>query len=447
MSLERIRHEIENLQEGLDVEVKNWLNGLATNDEKAKLAKEIIALSNHGGGYIFIGFDDEGEGHPEIEPEVGESEAFNQDNLAAIVSRYIQPPMQCAVSFHSREGGEIRHPVITVPGKHRTPVWAARASPDERTLQQGKIYIRRPGGASEEARNQDDWEKLLERLVAARQSEQLEAIRTILNPQVGLDQVDQSLEDWDAESLRIWQGLVEPLAPEDARRFSSGYWSFAFEVDGIRRLDLGELAVFVEREAPRYSGWRPFTYLYRDPGRPIPRGDEIQAWLAQTWQAEPVQVQAGTADFWRLSNDGRGFSLRPYQEDQPEYLEGRLPQPEGRYLDWTLPIYRMVEFLKFVEAYGNRFANPESNFNASVRYSGLLDRELTQHRYRYQVNERGPATVDEVESSVSGSIGTIELNLEEMVYSLLRNVYTQFSFTELPRRLVANVTRDALAYR
>ena len=55
----------ENLRETLDVEVKNWLGGLQEHTEKAKLAKEIIALGNHGGGYLFIGFSDD-EGHPEI---------------------------------------------------------------------------------------------------------------------------------------------------------------------------------------------------------------------------------------------------------------------------------------------------------------------------------------------------------------------------------------------
>ena len=51
---------IDNLQEGLQVEVKNWLGGLKDNHHKAKLAKEIIALANSGGGQIFIGFNDKG---------------------------------------------------------------------------------------------------------------------------------------------------------------------------------------------------------------------------------------------------------------------------------------------------------------------------------------------------------------------------------------------------
>ena len=73
---EKIQFIADNLQENLEVEVKNWLNGLQAKSDKAILAREIIALANHGGGYIFIGFDDKGATLPEIAPAVGELEAF-----------------------------------------------------------------------------------------------------------------------------------------------------------------------------------------------------------------------------------------------------------------------------------------------------------------------------------------------------------------------------------
>ena len=44
-------------REALDVEVKEWLD-LTNNDHRALVAKEIIALANHGGGYLMIGFEE-----------------------------------------------------------------------------------------------------------------------------------------------------------------------------------------------------------------------------------------------------------------------------------------------------------------------------------------------------------------------------------------------------
>ena len=48
-------------RETLDVEVKEWLD-LTDNDHRALVAKEIIALANHGGGVLVIGFEEQADG-------------------------------------------------------------------------------------------------------------------------------------------------------------------------------------------------------------------------------------------------------------------------------------------------------------------------------------------------------------------------------------------------
>jgi len=42
-------------RETLEVEIKDWLN-LDEKEHQADLVKAILALCNHGGGYILIGF-------------------------------------------------------------------------------------------------------------------------------------------------------------------------------------------------------------------------------------------------------------------------------------------------------------------------------------------------------------------------------------------------------
>ena len=129
--IQLIQALVDNPQESLDVEVKNWLNGLRENSDKAKLAKETIALANSGGGRIVIGFEDQGDIIlPEIKPAAGELEAFTQDAIAEIVQRYVSPPCQCRVEMVSRTDSENQHPVIIVPGEHRTPLFATKGSPD-----------------------------------------------------------------------------------------------------------------------------------------------------------------------------------------------------------------------------------------------------------------------------------------------------------------------------
>ena len=316
MNNERIQFIIDNLQETLEIEVKNWLDGLCNNESKAKLAKELIALANHGGGLLFIGFEESKEGHPEITPKDEEAKAFSQDAVANIIQKYAEPPFQCEIGYFKRTGSNISHPVIEVTGGHRTPIFAKSGSPDGQKLQSGIVYVRRPGGYSEPCRIQDDWEKLLDRLVKSRQTEQLEAIREILNPQTyPIAHAEDSLEQWDSESYQTWNKLIDQLPPQSPHRLASGHWTFSFSINPIQQPTLAELNDALERQMPRLSGWPPFTYLHQQPKRPNAYGETVQAWLVDpknTSDTDPCR-----SDFWRVSRDGYGFLLRPMQEDDP----------------------------------------------------------------------------------------------------------------------------------
>lgn len=54
-SIRELQPLISEPREELGVEYKDWLD-LKTNEHKATLAKAAIALANHGGGFIVIGF-------------------------------------------------------------------------------------------------------------------------------------------------------------------------------------------------------------------------------------------------------------------------------------------------------------------------------------------------------------------------------------------------------
>jgi hypothetical protein len=451
MSDPRIQFLIDNLQESLDVEVKNWLGGLGSGEEKSKLAKAIIALANNGGGYIFIGFEDKGPGHPEIQPQADEAEGFTQDAIAAVINSYITPAFQCSLGWYQRDGSQLKHPVITVPGDHRTPVWAIRSSPDggEATerLQNNVVYVRRPGGQSEPPRSQDDWEKLLERLVKARQGDLLDAIRDILNPRNTLTAPASTLVDWRDECLEAWKARISGLKPDDGRRLESGYWSFAFEVHLDKPPSLKELNDALKEGLSRLSGWPPFTYLHQAPMRPVAKGDVIEAWLADSHDPNDFVEYDRHSDFWRVSRSGKGFILRPMQEDEPGFLSNRFPRPEGKFFDWILPTYRMVELLKVVEAFGLKFSDENAQYDVLLRYCGTKDRTLQQHKWEYALRDGARCHSEMLESRLSGIISELGTNIEERVFVLLTPIFEQFEFTKLPKVLVDNVAKEALTYR
>jgi hypothetical protein len=84
-------------REDLHIEIKNWVD-LSDPAGKATLAKAIIALANHGGGFVVIGLAERDDGTfapadscpPNLNP-------YSQDAVNGIVQAYAAPVFHCAV--------------------------------------------------------------------------------------------------------------------------------------------------------------------------------------------------------------------------------------------------------------------------------------------------------------------------------------------------------------
>src|SRR3981189_827982 len=84
-------------RETLDVEVKEWLD-LTNNDHPATIAKEIIALANHGGGFLVIGSEERADGtFKSSASRPANLDAWSQDSIQSIVAKYADPSVQCRV--------------------------------------------------------------------------------------------------------------------------------------------------------------------------------------------------------------------------------------------------------------------------------------------------------------------------------------------------------------
>ena len=80
-------------REELDIEVKDWLD-LRDANGRAGLAKVVIALANHGGGYVVIGFQDRDDGQfvpSSFYPE--NLNHFSQDIVQDAIQRFVEPPI------------------------------------------------------------------------------------------------------------------------------------------------------------------------------------------------------------------------------------------------------------------------------------------------------------------------------------------------------------------
>ena len=167
-------------RETLDVEVKEWLDR-TDNDHRSMVAKEIIALANHGGGFLVIGFEERADGT--FEPSAGRPtnlDAWSQDSIQSIVFKYADPGVQCRVHHRANAASRERYPIIAIPGGRRVPIRAKAGSPDGKKLSAHRVYIRRPGPASEEPKTAEEWDRFFERCLQNRRAELLEAMRSIM---------------------------------------------------------------------------------------------------------------------------------------------------------------------------------------------------------------------------------------------------------------------------
>ncbi|MEO1594423.1 MAG: RNA-binding domain-containing protein [Pseudomonadota bacterium] len=177
---------IDTPNESETVEYKGWLDlhSRGQNPDRAILAKALIALRNHGGGYVVIGFDDEANQPlaPLAKPE--EYQDFDGDVVQGIIRRHASPAFHCDLMI------EKGHPIIQVPAGVTEPVITVGGSPDNgATLASGKYYIRCPGPESREPRDGLEWKALIDRCVANNRDEivnriipvlrQLEALKVI----------------------------------------------------------------------------------------------------------------------------------------------------------------------------------------------------------------------------------------------------------------------------
>lgn len=274
-------------REALDIEVKDWLN-LDDNDHRAALAKEIIALANHGGGFVVIGFTERTDGSfgasPSRPPKL---DNWSQDSIQSIVAKYVDPAVQCRVEHIHCVGNETggRHPVIVVPGGHRVPVRAKAGSPDGKRLVAHRVYVRRAGPSSEEPKTAEEWDRFLERCLQNRQAELLEAMRSIMAGVIpgstpAKPTREQELTAFEQEAVSRWRSCTDSLPQDSPPRFPHGYYDVGFAIDAsIEVVSLQRLRDIVRESVQNYSSWPPFVTLERSPFTPRPVSGAVETWI------------------------------------------------------------------------------------------------------------------------------------------------------------------------
>jgi hypothetical protein len=448
MSETRVNTDLQELlnrpRETLDIEIKGWLN-LNEPNQRADLAKAIIAVGNHGGGFVVIGLDEDDAG--QFSPGVNrppDLSSISQDDIQNAIQKYLEPPIQCRVEHVNHPGSHGLFPIVVVPGGHRTPIKAKAGSPDGKLIAH-RIYVRRPGPKSEEPQNASEWDALFERCIRARRDELLDGIRDLLAgsapkakpvPPTRRD----NLRSFIKVAIERWENKVSNTPEDSTVRLKSGYYDASFAIDGeIQRLELPQLAQTIQRSIRNHSGWPPFAYLSNEPFRPRPVDGAVEAWFGPD---KNMRFDGPAySDFWRISPEGLFFIRRGYNEDG-----GLNKVAPGTTFDINTATNRIAETIMEVYYIASNMGTSDGSLLAEFKWTGLSGRRLVSfgNPSRLWFDDQRKIEQDKFEISKEIDIARIPDSLPEITWEILHPLYQMFDFWTLPKRLVEEETRALL---
>ena len=419
-------------QEDLAVEYKTWLD-FDQQEGKATLAKACIALANHGGGFLVLGFAETADSLSSISRPSGIGE-IDQDGINSIIRRFADPDFHCQLHAITHPTTGVDHPVVAVPSDQSVPVISKRTC--EGIIRQHRCYIRKPGPRSEEPQTAEEWRTLLRRCVQANREDMLSAIRSIVLGRAESDSATsdsrEKFEEFRSTSFERWTTVTNHLSSDSPERFPNGYYEISIHPIGSTVADT--LAVLQERLSQarriKLTGWTPFLEMGREEWRPYPINDHVEAWIGRN-SDEHLPRLPNLCDYWRASRKGQLYTIRGYTEDS---LEDRRSVQPGTVFDVTLPVWRTGEIVYFAARFLGEFENVDAVM-INCRFTGLSDRTISSLDWRRSTSSR-PCRQCEIETTATVTVPQLEENVVEIVHQLLTPLYEAFAFYTLSRTLV-----------
>lgn len=417
-------------RETLDFEVKQWLE-MTDPESQGLVAKALIALENHGGGFLLFGYKENDDKTLGPDPNRPASlEPYLTDSLNAIVKRRAEPAFHVEVTLQRHPTSAEMYPLVRIAGTSKVPVRSDSATPSG-SLKQHVYYVRAPGPESRGPLNAAEWDALLRRAITNQREEIIGLLRAFTPSSAngsGWESVPteaEALEAFANKSRLRWRELNNALEESSASKITLGSFSFAARVVGTsRNLDARRI-LEVNESARRYTGWPALVSLHQEKTKPRLVDGCIEAWLADINFPD-----VGHADFWRIDpKSGSFFLLRGFQEDSLDTARG-FGKPGTRF-EVTLPVWRLGEFLLRVLDIADAMYEPSYEVLVECVWDGISGRQLFSHNWRRNV----PAyTSSESTVRTTGSFpqNVVRELLPEVVKTLTKPLYEHFEFFSPP---------------
>jgi hypothetical protein len=438
---------LDNPREALHVELKEWVN-LPDPVARAKTARHLCALANHGGGYLIFGFTDEGT---PAGPPPADLARYNRDGIASIIDRYLTPTFQCDAFVVSRTAGGDACVVVRVPSHGAVPVCAKANGPEVNGkiegIRKGQHYIRIPGPKSVAIETPEQWQALIHRCVMSDRENLLGSIGNLFRAHtVPTPPPEMPLRAWhDAMRKRFLEQLQKnphawpvPLA--------KNFYQLSYRIietggkSEHTAMTLSE-AIRVANESVRnvvWTGWSMFYQFSR--AELAPRividkttGEETEA--VETSLLNETTLQATLPDFWRITADGRATLLRAYREDRATnpQLAAKGLQP-GKWLAPRELVREVYELASHAKEMAKAFAHATS-VELRCSWYGLHSRRIGDFDPGVDWDER-TCHAEERTTTVTVSVEQLIADTASVAVELYEPVLRLFDGLELDREWI-----------
>ncbi|MBX3707731.1 MAG: hypothetical protein KF911_13960 [Pseudomonadales bacterium] len=371
------------------IEVKTWIDP-ATSEGAAKIVRALLALRNHGGGYLLIGFNNSDFSPSLVDAPEDVAEVYHIDKLQALVGKYASEPFEIEIEFPTRDGRAF--PVVAVPSGVRTPV-ASKADlivDGRKLIASGDVYVRTlqaNNTPSSAKAGWQDWGRLTETCFDNREADigrflrrhlagvDSEKFRAALGSVIGSSPPPPTADD-KLQGL-LMDGEARYLNAVASRALNlprHGSWEVAALVDGKVALHRAntEFLNLINSANPRYTGrpvWVDSRGFTDQSARPYVRNGK--------WEALIVRLAGESGDhidYWAIDPSSAFYQRRALEDDLTR--SQRAPQPLTA-LDFAIAVLRVAESIAVSLAFARAMeATDASMIRLSFRWSGIRGRQL-----------------------------------------------------------------------
>jgi len=456
----RVEELVNRPSESLSVELKRWIDP----DQPrgiSKIVRASLALWNHGGGYLVIGFDDRSL-NPDADNAPEDVQAkFHIDKIQGLVSKYSSEPFEISIEFPERDGQ--LYPVISIPSGVKTPAAAKRDLElgDEKLIKVDDVYIRTllANNTPSTARAKwNDWPKIVEVCFDNREADigrflrrHLSGISSEVIQSIASNIVHEPEPTSEEALVRLVQDGVlgfESAKNERGVELSDhGSWEVGLRIIGEvpEHTANQNFLSLIDSCNPSYTGW-PIWLVSRGFTDTSARPHVING----RWEALIATDNNGRIDhldFLRFDPGGCFYLYRGLEDDYSRFE--RAPEPLTA-LEFGLPVIRVAETIAvgiaIAKAMGCDIDATQLDF--IFRWRKLNGRELAAWAHPGRDIRPGRiAYQDEVTSIVNIPLDIPLSAIGGVVGQVVRPLFEVFDGFELGDVIVEELTNNLLERR